>query len=132
MLTLNIYLFGKFSIQRDGRELDGLDARKVQELFCYLLLHRGHALSRETLASLLWPETTTALSKKNLRQVLWQLQSGLGSQNGSVSDRTLIVEQEWIRLNPEVDLWLDVAVLENAFQHVQKIPGHELDIQKAQ
>lgn len=132
MLTLNIYLFGKFSVQRDGRELDGLDARKVQELFCYLLLHRDHALSRETLASLLWPETTTTLSKKNLRQALWQLQSGLGSQNELVSDRTLIVESEWIRLNPEADLWLDVAVLENAFQLVQKIPGHDLDKQKAQ
>lgn len=132
MLTLNIYLFGKFSVQRDGRELDGLDARKVQELFCYLLLHRDHALSRETLASLLWPETTTTLSKKNLRQALWQLQSGLGSQNELVSDRTLIVESEWIRLNPEAELWLDVAVLENAFQLVQKIPGHDLDNQKAQ
>lgn len=132
MLTLNIYLFGKFSVQRDGRELDGLDARKVQELFCYLLLHRDHALARETLASLLWPETITTLSKKNLRQALWQLQSGLGSQNELVSDRTLIVEQEWIRLNPEAELWLDVAALENAFQQVQKIPGHELDNQKAQ
>ncbi len=132
MPTLNIYLFGKFSAQRAGRELDGLDARKVQELFCYLLLHRDHALSRETLASLLWPETTTALSKKNLRQTLWQLQAALGSQNETISDRVLIVEPEWIRLNPEADLWLDIAALENAFQQVQKIPGHELDIQKAQ
>lgn len=132
MSALNIYLFGKFCVRREEQELEGLDARKVQELFCYLLLHRDHALSRETLASLLWPETTTTLSKKNLRQALWQLQSALGSQNESLSDRVLLVESEWIKLNPEAVFWLDVAALENAFLLVQKIPGQKLDNQKAQ
>jgi DNA-binding SARP family transcriptional activator len=132
MAALNIYLFGKFCVRRDGQELEGFDARKVQELFCYLLLHRDHALSREMLASLLWPETTTTLSKKSLRQALWHLQSALGSQSESLSDRVLIVEPEWIRLNPEADFWLDAAALERAFQLVQKIPGHALDNQKAQ
>lgn len=132
MPTLKIHLFGKFCVKRNEQVLEGLDGRKVQELFCYLLLHRDHALLREILASLLWPETTTALSKKNLRQVLWQLQSALGSQGESLSDRVLIVESEWIGLNPEANFWLDVAELENTFQLVQKIPGHELDQQKAQ
>lgn len=132
MTVLQIYLFGKFCVRRDGQELEGLDARKVQELFCYLLLHRDHALSRETLASLLWPETTTALSKKNLRQALWQLQSALGTQNESMSDRVLIVEPEWIRLNPEANFWLDVSTLENTFQLVQKVPGQNLDSSVAQ
>ncbi len=44
----------------------------------------------------------------------------------------LLVEPEWIRLNSEADFWLDIAVLENAFQLVQKVPGHELDTQQAQ
>jgi DNA-binding SARP family transcriptional activator len=131
MSTLSIQLFGKFCVRRNEQVLDGFDARKVQELFCYLLLHRDHSLPRETLASLLWPDTTTILSKKNLRQALWQLQSALGSQTGSADDRVLLVEPEWIHLNPEADFWLDIAVLENAFQLVQKVVGHELDTQKA-
>jgi DNA-binding SARP family transcriptional activator len=130
MSTLSIQLFGKFCVRRNEQILDGFDARKVQELFCYLLLHRDHSLPRETLASLLWPDTTTILSKKNLRQALWQLQSALGSQTGSADVRILLVEPEWIHLNPEADFWLDVAVLENAFQLVQKVVGHELDTQK--
>ena len=132
MPTLRVYLFGKFCVRRDEQVLDGFDARKVQELFCYLLLHRDHSLPRETLASILWPDTTTVQSKKSLRQALWQLQSALGSHNESVSDRVLLVEPEWIRLNSEADFWLDIAVLENAFQLVQKVPGHELDTQQAQ
>lgn len=132
MSTLQIYLFGKFCVQRDGQQLEGMDTRKMQELFCYLLLNRDHTLSREKLASLLWPETTTALSRKNLRQTLWQLQSALGSQHRPMSDRILIVEPEWIRLNPEADFWLDVSALESAFQLVQKIPGQKLDQRQLQ
>ncbi|MGZ3610387.1 MAG: AfsR/SARP family transcriptional regulator, partial [Ktedonobacteraceae bacterium] len=108
MVKLRIQLFGKFSIRRNERILDGFDARKIQELFCYLLLHRDHSLPRETLASILWLETTTTQSKKNLRQALWQLQSALGSQNEPANDRLLLVDQDWVQLNSEADLWLDV------------------------
>lgn len=132
MSTLSIHLFGKFCVRRDQQVLDGFDARKVQELFCYLLLHRDHSLPRETLAGLLWPDTTTAQSKKSLRQVLWQLQSALGSQHESARDRVLLVEPDWVQLNSEANLWLDVAIFEQAFTLVQKMSGHELDASKAQ
>lgn len=132
MLKLNIYLFGKFCVQRNEKSLEGLEARKVQELFCYLLLHRDHSLPRETLATVLWPETTTMQSKKNLRQTLWQLQVALGSQNETAHDRVLLVEPEWIRLNSKANFWLDVVVLEDAFQLVQKVPSQELDIQQVE
>jgi len=132
MPTLNIYLFGKFCVRRNGQILEGFDARKVQELFCYLLLHRDHSLPRETLASILWPDTTTLLSKKSLRQALWQLQSALAPQSETSHERILLVEPEWIQLNPEADLWLDVAVLEHTFDLVQKVPGKELNTQHAQ
>jgi DNA-binding SARP family transcriptional activator len=132
MPTLRICLFGKFCVRRNEQVLDGFDARKVQELFCYLLLQRDRSLPRETLASILWPETTTAQSKKNLRQALWQLQSALHSQNESAIDRILLVEPDWVQLNSEADFWLDVVVFEQAFNSVQKIPGQELDSSKAQ
>src|SRR5216683_3571464 len=132
MSRLRVYLFGKFCVRRDEQVLDGFDARKVQELFCYLLLHRDHSLPRETLAGLLWPDTTTAQSKKSLRQVLWQLQYALGSQHESARDRALLVEPDWVQLNSEANLWLDVAIFEQAFTLVQKMSGHELDASKAQ
>lgn len=131
MPTLNIHLFGKFCVRRNGQILEGFDARKVQELFCYLLLHRDHSLPRETLASVLWPETTTALSKKSLRQALWQLQSALAPQSENPNEHILLVQPDWIQLNPSADLWLDVAAIEYASNIVQNIPGPELDTQKA-
>lgn len=127
MSTLRVHLFGKFYILQHNQVLDGFNARKVQELFCYLLLHRNHSLPRETLASALWPETTTTQSKKNLRHVLWQIQSALGNKAEAMNERLLLVEPDWVHLNTEADVWLDVAALEQAFNLVQNIPGHQLD-----
>jgi len=132
MPTFSIQLFGKFCVRRDQQILEGFEARKVQELFCYLLLHRDHPIPRETLAGLLWPETTTAQSKKNLRQALWLLQSALGSQNERVNDRVLLFEPDWVYLNSGANLWLDVAVFEQIFNLVQQTPGQELDNSAAQ
>ena len=42
MATFKIYLFGRFCVRHNEQILDGFEARKVQELFCYLLLHRDH------------------------------------------------------------------------------------------
>jgi DNA-binding SARP family transcriptional activator len=127
MPTLRIHLFGKFCVLCDELVLDGFNAHKVQELFCYLLLYRDRSLPRELLASHLWPETTTTQSKKNLRQTLWRLQSALDSFNERANDRVLIVEPDWVQLNSEADLWLDVSVFERAYNVVQKTSGQELD-----
>jgi two-component SAPR family response regulator len=54
MSRVSIQLFGQFCVQRNEQLLSGFESNKVQELFCYLLLHQQHALSREFLASLLW------------------------------------------------------------------------------
>lgn len=132
MSTLRISLFGKFCVRRGEQVLEGLEARKIQELFCYLLLKREHTLSRETLAAALWPETTTAQSKKSLRQALWQLQSALSAQHEPDENRLLLVDQEWIQLNPRANIWLDVAIFEHAFHLFQKIPGQELDDEQAE
>jgi DNA-binding SARP family transcriptional activator len=133
MATFKIYLFGKFCVRHNEQILDGFEVRKVQELFCYLLLHRDYSFPRETLAGLLWPDSTTAQSKKNLRQALWQLQSALKSLNDSNNRRILLVKSDRIQLDLCADLfWLDVAMLEEAFNLVQKVADQEIDIQKAQ
>lgn len=133
MSKLEIYLFGRFRVQRDGQSLDGLDAGKVQELFSYLLLHRKVTHSRETLASMLWEDCTTAQSKKYLRQALWQLQSVLVDADSHVAgDRVVLVSPDYLQVNPQTDLWLDVAVFEQTFSHTQGLMTAALDIQDVQ
>jgi DNA-binding SARP family transcriptional activator len=128
MATLSVCLFGKLCVRLNGQELAGFDARKIQELFCYLLLHRDHPHPREVLASLLWGNHPTEQSKKYLRQAIWQLQTALEGQSG----RLLRVDPEWVDLDSKADLWLDVAVLERAFAAVQNLQGRDLDAETAQ
>ena len=133
MSRISIQLFGQFCVRRNEQVIGGFEAHKVQELFSYLLLHRNHSLSRESLASLLWPDcTTTTQPKKRLRQTLWHLQSALGSQSEAAHDRVLLVEPERVRINEEAELWLDVAVFEKTFDFVQSLAGQELDTQQVQ
>ncbi|HYA98778.1 MAG TPA: BTAD domain-containing putative transcriptional regulator [Ktedonobacteraceae bacterium] len=129
---LHIHLFGKLWIEFNGMILKGLDSRKVQELFCYLLLNRNREHSREVLANLLWCENTTAQSKSYLRKVLWQLQYALESQTSLSASTILLVDSDWIQINVKADMWLDVEVFEQAYTPVMGIPGEKIDDTQAQ
>ncbi len=132
MDLLRITLFGKFSMWRGSKPLIGFEAQKVQELFAYLLLNRNRPHPREALASILWEHCSTEQSKMYLRRVLWQGQQTLGSLLGPDEPGLLVVEREWIRLNEEANLWLDVAVFEWAYERVRGVSGHRLDRQAVQ
>src|SRR5512145_619127 len=124
MGKLNVHLFGKFAVHYDSHPLPGLESRKAQELFCYLLLHDRHPHPREVLAGLLWGDTSTVQSKTYLRKALWLLQRELVAPD---SAHPLLIEHDWVQINPQADLWLDVAAFEHAFNAVQGIPGEQLD-----
>lgn len=127
MSTLCVRLLGKFRVQCDEQILEGFDVRKVQELFCYLLCYRDRPHPREALANLLWGECSTTQSKTYLRKALWQLQNALESYAARGDGRLVLVEPDWIQLNSEANLWLDVAVVEHAFALVQGVPGEKID-----
>jgi DNA-binding SARP family transcriptional activator len=125
-------LFGKLSTHIDGREVACLEGRKLQELFCYLLIHRGRPHAREALASLLWADATTAQSRKNLRQTLWQLQSLLEVQQSGLPMAMVAADVEWICMDLPAGIWLDVAEFETAFEAVRATPGCELTTNQAE
>ncbi len=127
MSVLRISLFGKFQVQCDQRTATALGVRKAQHMFCYLLLHPDRPHLRETLADLLWGGNSTTQSKGYLRKALWQLQATLDSRVGPLGYRVLLVEPDWVQLNPEADLWLDVAVFGQAFSSIEGVAGKELD-----
>jgi DNA-binding SARP family transcriptional activator len=122
-----ICLFGKFSALQNEHELDCFPCAKAKELFCYLLLHRDRPHPRETLASVLWGDCTTAQSKKYFRQTLWQLQQALHTLSTDVLVRPLQADMESVRLDSQSGLWLDVHIFEQAFAPVQGIAGEQMD-----
>jgi DNA-binding SARP family transcriptional activator len=130
MSRLTISLFGRFSAVRSEKEVEGLEAQKVQELLCYLLIHRDRPHGREKLADLLWPTSSCTQSKQYLRQTLCQLQAALATNE--VADNALIVvESDWIQINTDAAYTLDLCQFEQAFALSQRQQGHELDAAQA-
>lgn len=130
MPSLRFRLFGKFTAHHDAEVLKGIEASKDQELLSYLLIHRDKPHSREALASLLWGDTATEKSKKYLRHALWHLHAALNSDRVNDVD-VLVVDHDWLSLNPRSDLWTDVSDFERAFAAAEGIPGRQLDSEKA-
>lgn len=132
MANLKVKLFGAFRVWQNGQPVEGIDSGKAQELFCYLLLFRNRPHSRETLAGFLWRNRPTSQAKKYLRQAIWQIHTTLESEGRPANGRVLLVDPDWIRLNPDADLWLDVACLEKTYMLVRGVPGRALDTIRVQ
>jgi DNA-binding SARP family transcriptional activator len=115
MSPVRINFFGQLRVEYDEKSWRGPEGCKVRELFCYLMIHRATSHNRERLASLLWEECSAAQSKKYFRQALWQLQSACDQHLGTANGRLLLVNPEWIQVNPEIELWVDTAVFEQNF-----------------
>ncbi|HHY56457.1 MAG TPA: hypothetical protein GYA08_13600 [Chloroflexi bacterium] len=131
MTSLHVSLFGRLHCEVDGRELVGLEARKVQELLVHLLLHRAHPYTREALATLLWAERNDAQARKYLRQTLWQLQRALDAACHPTTP-LLRADADWLEFDPTLTVWLDVDQFEHAYTATRQLDGHELTSAQAE
>jgi DNA-binding SARP family transcriptional activator len=132
MSQLIVRLFGKLSVTCGAETVRGLDGLKAREMLCYLLLHRCNPHPRERLAGLFWADSSTAQSKKYLRQTLWEIQRALQQCVPSRNDGFFLSEAEWVCWNPAVDLWVDTNDFECAFAAVCGVQGAEMDDRQAE
>lgn len=108
MSRLAITLLGGLDIRVEGRPVTGLGGGKTSALLAYLAIEQQSSHSRETLASLFWPELPLEAARRNLRQALFQIRTALETdQTGAV----LLADRERVRFNTEADHWLDVPAL---------------------
>jgi DNA-binding SARP family transcriptional activator len=126
MALVRVCLFGKFRVEGVDGGAVNVEGRKLQELLAYLLLYRHKPHSRETLASLFWPNYSTARSKQYLRQSLWLIQGALGASQPPMSAAIVVVDDEWVQVNPESNYWLDVAAFESVSDHYRQLPTSQL------
>lgn len=127
MSSLRISLFVRFELCLDNCPAPGFEARKVQELFSYLLLYHKRPHNREMLAGLLWADTTTAQAKTYLRKAIWQLQGALAPIERAIGTPVLLVDPEWLQINTGPHLWFDVAELVEAYCRTEGADPQQLD-----
>jgi DNA-binding SARP family transcriptional activator len=77
------------------------------------------------LSEVLWADQPVTISKKNLRQTLWHLQSTFKEFKNS-SRLELLIEDGWIHIHLPTDFWLDTAEFEQVFNRVNHKQAGEL------
>jgi DNA-binding SARP family transcriptional activator len=127
---VRVWLFGVPEIYGGLPPSQSLEGRKAQELFCYLLLTRGRQCSRETLATLLWPEVPPERAKKYLRQATWRIHATLDSPIHP-SERVLTTGPEWLQIADDAPIWCDVEAFETAIRDASGVRDEALDAGQA-
>jgi DNA-binding SARP family transcriptional activator len=109
MTGLALFLLGPPRLGRDGVLVD-VDTRKAIALFAYLAITQQH--SRDTLATLLWPEYDQPHARATLRRTLSAL-------NKALAGNWLEIDRETVILNQNSDFWLDVEHFSNLLAQCQ-------------
>jgi len=128
---LEITLLGRFSVRYQSTALLDRAPLRAQELFAYLLLHRGRAHTREALADVLWDERESEHVRKYLRQALWQLHAGLLPLGPKHASNLIHAETGWVEIVGDVAAELDVATFERAFGQARGSKGESLQADQA-
>src|SRR5262245_7826206 len=102
--TLHIQLLGGFRLDIDTTPVTTFDHPRLQALLAYLVLHRSTPQSRAHLAFLLWPDSTEAQARTNLRTLLHRLRQALPD-----ADSFLHVDAQVAQWRLDAPWRLDVA-----------------------
>lgn len=114
--SLHIQLLGDFRLTNNGKPVTGLDSPRLQSLLAYLLLHRDAPQSRQHLAFLLYPDSTEARARGNLRSLLHQLRQFLPD-----ADIFLDANAQTLQWRDDAPFLLDVDAFEKAVSDADSI-----------
>lgn len=120
-VPLNITLLGKLEVSLEGVPLGGR-RRKSLALLAYLAV-TGKAHSRETLAGLLWSESSQVNANAGLRKVLAELRALVGPY--------LVDKERWISFNRSLPYRIDVEEFERGLAGINERRGEELSPEEA-
>jgi len=104
---LFLSFLGSFQVTLAEEPITSFRSSKVQGLLVYLAMTSPQVHEREELATLLWPEQSDTVAKRNLRQSLYQLRKVLDEANSGPAPY-LIVTRTTAQFNPDSDYSLDV------------------------
>ena len=121
MPRLEISLLGPMRVRRDERPCDGFESAKSRALLAYLAMEAGREHSRESIATLLWPEGSTSAARANLRNALANVRSAIGDRDRRPAH--IQATRDTLRFDPHRECDLDAR----CFLDLVKAPGASAD-----
>jgi DNA-binding SARP family transcriptional activator/predicted ATPase len=108
---LRIELLGQLRITVGKELLTSVNTNRMRSLMAFLVLHNDVPQSREHLAYLLWPESSEAQARTNLRQLLHNLRRSL-----PVDCSLLVTDNHTVQWKPDKFCAIDVMEFKVAVQ----------------
>jgi DNA-binding SARP family transcriptional activator/predicted ATPase len=115
MSLLTLTLLSAFQLI-DGEIQVIFEQARLSELIAYIALHRHQPMSRQSLAFLLWPDSSEGQARTNLRNLLFKLRSAWPR-----SEEFLTVSRTEISWKDEHPFSIDVIEFENALAASAKV-----------
>src|SRR5262245_42247215 len=112
-------LLGEFLLVYADVPLSPLPKPRVQALLAYLVLHTAPPQPRHHLAFLLWPDTSEAQARTNLRQLLHILKQTL-----PIADAFVRTEGPTLQWRSDAPCHCDVADFEAALAQAESAERH--------
>ena len=133
MARLTIQLLGSFQVTLNDQVVAGFVSDKARALLAYLAVEADRPHRRESLAGLLWPESSEKSARTSLRSALANVRQVIGDRQASPP--VLDVSAQTIRFNCGSHAWVDAT----AFTRVQEnhpgrhsggeaVPGQRADL----
>jgi DNA-binding SARP family transcriptional activator/predicted ATPase len=113
---IRIELLGTLRITLGLQLITSVNTNRMRSLLAFLVLHGEAAQSREHLAFLLWPESSEAQARTNLRQLLHNLRRAL-----PVECLLLVSDNQTVRWMPDSSCTIDVVEFEAAFRAAEEV-----------
>ncbi|MBN1483187.1 MAG: tetratricopeptide repeat protein [Chloroflexia bacterium] len=108
MSRLKLTFLGASQVVLDEQPIQKFRSVKVLALLAYLAIEADRAHPRDSLAALLWAESTDSTARQNLRQSIYQLRQLL--ERGEEPDNPfLLISRQEAQFNLESEHWLDTA-----------------------
>jgi DNA-binding SARP family transcriptional activator len=119
-VLLRIQLLGSFQLLDEGAVITSLhNAPRLQSLLAYLVLQPGQLHGRAHLATLLWPTSTPAQARTNLRKLLYQLRHALPQP-----DTYMIQAKSALGWQADADYSVDAADLQELLARIDHDPAN--------
>jgi DNA-binding SARP family transcriptional activator len=119
---LEVRSLGRFEIHSDSGCIDRWQSVKAKSVLQYLLTRPRETTGRETLMEALWPECNPQAAGNNLKAAVHSLRLTLaGLLPVGENPQLILFLQGSYRINPEINLWLDVEEFEKHWTNGRRL-----------
>ncbi|MEM7208793.1 MAG: BTAD domain-containing putative transcriptional regulator [Pseudomonadota bacterium] len=114
---LTVHCLGKFQVLDTGIPIDDWPNRKSKLVFKYLIAHRTHPVTKDSLMDAFWPNTDPGHARNSLNVAIYRIRQTL---TASQPHSHILYQDNCYLINPDIDVWVDAEVFSECIKNAQR------------